>query len=283
MALIISRPDYQQQLHLWIWSFTSMCQYALVDPEVSEQVKNSIFRQQRYLTEELVVSSLFDSKLSNDIRASIANTLLQTQKPATYPPAKPVFRNDILEGVDPGLQSFVGPRSWLLFRLLGYENNHEWLTQLPAEWPKYQEYIEMNDVVYTLEVVNDNAEREIKNVQEYAMSSLDGELLQNIVIVSNSHRAEIASFLKRDTLMGLNFAGIKFRGWRPQNSNISRGFNFADGLLSDFSRISRMGTPDFWCTQSLKMKSFWDCLCHQHQQMMMEGRKQRNPPYRKRN
>ena len=47
--------------------------------------------------------------------------------------------------------------------------------------------------------------------------------------------------------MGLNFAGIKFRGWSlPRNSNISRGFNFADGLLSDFSRISRMGTPDFW-------------------------------------
>ena len=47
-------------------------------------------------------------------------------------------------------------------------------------------------------MVNDNAEREIKNVQEYAMSSLDGELRQNIIIVSNSHRAKIASFLKGD-------------------------------------------------------------------------------------
>ena len=56
----------------------------------------------------------------------------------------------------------------------------------------------MNDVVLTLEVVNGNAEKEIKNVQEYVMSSLDGELYQNIVIVSNSHRAKIASFLKRD-------------------------------------------------------------------------------------
>ena len=173
-------------------------QHALIDPEVSEQVKNSIFRQHWYLTGGLVVLSLFDTKLSNNIRASIANTLLQTPKPATYPPVKPVFLNDILEGVDPGQQSFVGPRSWLLFRSLGFENNHEWLTQLPAEWPKYKEYIEMNNVVLTLEVVNDNAEKEIKNVQECAMSSLDGELRQNIVIVSNSHRAKIASFLKRD-------------------------------------------------------------------------------------
>ena len=84
-----------------------------------------------------------------------------------------------------------------MFRLLGFENNHEWLTQLPAEWSKYQEYIEMNDVVLTLEVVNDNAEREIKNMQEeYAMSSLDGELRQNIVIVSNSHRAKITQITK---------------------------------------------------------------------------------------
>ena len=59
--------------------YQHMCQYALIDPEVSEQVKNSIFRQQWYLTEELVVLSLSDTKLSNDIRASIANTLLQTQ------------------------------------------------------------------------------------------------------------------------------------------------------------------------------------------------------------
>ena len=160
-------------------------------------VRHSIFLQQWYLTDELVVLSLFDTKLNNDIHASIANTLLQTPKPATYPPAKPVCRNDILEGADPGLQSFVGLQSWLLFRLLGFENNNEWLTQLPAEWPKYQEYIEMNVVVLTLEVANDNAEREIKNVPEYVMSSLDGELHQNIVIVSNSHCTKIASFLKR--------------------------------------------------------------------------------------
>ena len=178
--------------------YQNMCQYALIDPEVSDQVKNSIYRQQWYLTEELIVLSLFDTTLSNDIRASIAHVLLQTPKPATYPPAKPDFRNDILEGVDPHLQSFVGSRSWLLFRLLGFEHNHEWLTQLPTEWPKYQEYIEMNDIVLTLQVVNDNAEREIKKVQEYAMSSLDGELRQNMVIVSNSHRAKLASFLKQD-------------------------------------------------------------------------------------
>ena len=41
------------------------------------------------------------------------------------------------------------------------------------------------------------------------------------------------------TLKGLNFAGIKFRGWlHPRNLDFSRGFNFADPL---FSNISRMG------------------------------------------
>ena len=37
--------------------------------------------------------------------------------------------------------------------------------------------------------------------------------------------------------MGLTFAGIKFRVLpHPRNLEIARGFNFADGLLSDFSR-----------------------------------------------
>ena len=47
------------------------------------------------------------------------------------------------------------------------------------------------------------------------------------------------------TLLGLNFAGIKFCGWPyPRNLNISRGFNFVDSLLSNFSLISRLGTPN---------------------------------------
>ena len=37
--------------------------------------------------------------------------------------------------------------------------------------------------------------------------------------------------------MGLNFAGLKIRGLpHARNLEISRGFNFADGPLSDFSR-----------------------------------------------
>ena len=39
------------------------------------------------------------------------------------------------------------------------------------------------------------------------------------------------------TLMGLNFAGIKFRGWaNPRNLKILRGFNFADEGFPNFSR-----------------------------------------------
>ena len=53
------------------------------------------------------------------------------------------------------------------------------------------------NVVLTLEVVNNNAEREIKNVQEYAMSSLDGELRQNIVIVSISYKETVCFNLYR--------------------------------------------------------------------------------------
>ena len=50
---------------------------------------------------------------------------------------------------------------------------------------------------------------------------------------------------KKNTLLGLNFAGIILRGWLyPRNLNISQVFNFADSLLSNFSRVSMMATPN---------------------------------------
>ena len=59
------------------------------------------------------------------------------------------------------------------------------------------------------------------------------------------------------TLLGLNFAGIKFRGWPYLwNLNISRGFNFADSLLSNFSRISRMRTPNLWGILRINLYGF---------------------------
>ena len=46
--------------------------------------------------------------------------------------------------------------------------------------------------------------------------------------------------------MGLNFAGIKFRGLpHPRNLEISRRFNFANGLLSDFSRGFNFADGEF--------------------------------------
>ena len=91
----------------------------------------------------------------------------------------------------------------------------------------------------------------------YGLSYFSTRRLFRLIYVEPRFENILYFLQTEDTLMGLNFAGIKFRGWRlPRNSNISRGFNFADGLLSDFSRISRMGTPDFWWISRMGLQYF---------------------------
>ncbi len=52
--------------------------------------------------------------------------------------------------------------------------------------------------VSNLEVVNDSAERGIKDIQDYANSAQDGGHREKIAIVSSSHRIKLPEFKKNE-------------------------------------------------------------------------------------
>ena len=56
----------------------------------------------------------------------------------------------------------------------------------------------MKDLISSLSVVNDTAGRGVKDVQDYANASRDGNYREQIVLVSNSYRSRIPKFFKNE-------------------------------------------------------------------------------------
>jgi hypothetical protein len=91
-----------------------MLSYKEEDSDIAMTVLNSIERHLWYLTEELVVLALFNNELSPFTRQLLALKLFSTERPSTFTIGKPKFpKLDNLRT----LQSFIGPRSWLIFSL----------------------------------------------------------------------------------------------------------------------------------------------------------------------
>ena len=86
----------------------------------------------------------------------------------------------------PTLQGMVGPKSWLLFDLLGI--NGEWLATPTGQWETDPSYLRMREVVSHLAVVNDAAERGVKDIQDYDNVTRDGTCRERMILISNSHR-----------------------------------------------------------------------------------------------
>jgi hypothetical protein len=74
-----------------------------------------------YLCEELVVFSIFDRELPPDLRQQLLNRPLEFPRPNTFLSQKPKFPTFDPSSIEYPRQllDFVGPRSWLVFELLG--------------------------------------------------------------------------------------------------------------------------------------------------------------------
>ena len=84
----------------------------------------------------------------------------------------------------------------MAFELLG--NDSAWLALDPMQWEADQRFLHMAEVIRSISVVNDTAERCVKAVQEFANSAQDGDYRGDIILVSNSHRFKIPSFSKNE-------------------------------------------------------------------------------------
>ena len=143
--------------------------------------------------------ALFDEEVPVDERQRMATALDRTPEPVQWNPGKPTFPGVLTP--NPTLDAFVGPRSWLLFKLLRQQGN--WLGQPVVQWHADPEYESIRSFLKDLKVVNDCAERSIKDMQEYRLVAKDSDIRDNILQIVDSYR-HVFHNLRKDALARLN-------------------------------------------------------------------------------
>ena len=87
---------------------------------------------------------------------------------------------------------FVTERSWLVFHLLQIQMQYlHWLTLPPSEWYHFPSYTQRQLFLEDMQVVNDCAERAVKDVGEFALKIRSTEDRDNLILVSSDHRGRV--------------------------------------------------------------------------------------------
>ena len=178
---------------------SSMISYRDEDPDLAIPVIASIKRHLWYLSEQLVVLALFNEELGSFIRSVMAQKIFSIPRPDVFKVGKPKYPT-IDDNNLPLLSSLLGPRSWLIFSLLGLTNSQEWLQLPPKYWDLISDYRVARDFCFNLQVVNDCAERAIKLVEDFSCITKDEKKFQFLIQCVEDHRKNFSSFTQSSLL-----------------------------------------------------------------------------------
>ena len=136
--------------------------------------------------------SLFSNKLDNDSKSRMAAKLLTFKCPDEFKPDKPKVQ---YPDINSTLDSFIGPKSWLLFVVLG--DNGDWLKVDPSRWEEFEGFKDMKFFVRTAKVVNDGSERGVKLIQDFCnVITSDSEERRHLLKSVQASREKYPNFKK---------------------------------------------------------------------------------------
>ena len=184
----VGRDSAVNDLHMYKTLFS----YRSKDPQLAEEALVVMRRHGWYTTPEVVMFSLFSSKLSIDEKAEITCKLLRQSQPQSYKLQKPKFTN-IEEKTK--LVDLVTPESYKFFDILGLDCS--WLEKNPDKWEEDESYLVAKEFVTTVKVVNDTAERGVKMAEDYAtILTKDDDMRAMIMQGVEQNRAKYSDFKK---------------------------------------------------------------------------------------
>lgn len=175
-------------------------EYREIDRVIAEAALASAYRHLWYLVPEMAVLALFDDNVSHPEKTELKTTLSTFPKLPVYPPGKPghpAFNAQInkLTRAKPSLSTFISDRSWLLFSLI--DANTDWLNEPSDTWNDIPAYQDLKEFCKNIEVVNDVAERAVKDCQDYAKKAATRELRDHMITVAQDHRGRATTNRKQ--------------------------------------------------------------------------------------
>jgi hypothetical protein len=136
-----------------------------IDQEVADVALEKLTNHRWYLSQEVVPFSLFSkhTSMTDSVKEEIAAALQATAMPDNFRLGKPLFQNIAR---DITLKSLIGPESHTLFAALNV--NTCWLSKPVHLWPSDPDFVQAEQFVRHVKVVNDAAEIGVKLISDYA-------------------------------------------------------------------------------------------------------------------
>ena len=158
-----------------------------------------------YLTEELLPLVLFCSSVDNEEKSKIAEEIKQHEQTDKCegrvktefgkPKFPDILSQDDIESL--ALSTFAGKDSLGFFRILRLDT--AFLDKSVESWKDDDTYLRAKEVVDSLAVVNDSAERGVKLCHDFLTTAKKDDNLQNILQVVENNRNQLPNQRKRTT------------------------------------------------------------------------------------
>ena len=184
----------------------ALYEYLEVDEACARAAFAALARHLWYLTEELVLLTLFSSTVPEETKDRMVKELQQTE-PLDVPrregngfgrPKMPVLPSPV-GPANAQLWHFVGQDSWQFFTILGIDRS--FLDHPVSEWRSNDGWLKGKTIVNHLAVTNDAAERGVKLAFDFIGSSKREETYQNILQVVDNQRKAVPNQRRRKKVL----------------------------------------------------------------------------------
>ena len=153
------------------------------DQEISKLALTAFSRHLWYLSETLVGLSLFDPSVSDDDKREMVSNM-RTIEGSEDPPKRIAPLQNPMEK---RLPDFFTTSSKLLFEILGLDDS--FLDTEPEQWRSHESFVKARNIVSTLRITNDLAERGVALTQSFNSSLVrDEEQKQFVLQMVEYHR-----------------------------------------------------------------------------------------------
>ena len=154
-------------------------------PNLGSALVASVQRHNWYLTEQLVLLSLADEDVEQEVKKKMLDRLAQYDVPDKFKTGKPKLPV-ISESTE--LWELVGPESWLLLKIAKVPDREVEL------WRKEKALKSLDlfkKFVKNLTCVNDCAERNIRLIQDFVGGHKSDIMQQNLMLVARDNRKKL--------------------------------------------------------------------------------------------
>lgn len=177
----------------------AILQYEQIDKKIYSAVTKKICGHLWYLSPEPIALAFFDDNVSLAEKRELRDTLLSQPPPneSTYIDRLIIPQSQIKMLSNWNLHDFITENTIYFFKR--FKISQAFLNKDPFEWSNDQQYTDAKSLLSTLEVVNDNAERSVKLMEDFNKKiTKDEEMMQFLLLTVTEYRKKYSGYSKSD-------------------------------------------------------------------------------------